>query len=70
MQRGGAPSCFDRVLACRMGVKAVELLIDGKTNMMVGQINNMMQTTDLENAIKEHHRINKEILRVSDIMSV
>lgn len=70
MQRGGSPSCFDRVLASRMGVKAVELLIDGKTNLMVGQQNNKMTTTELEKAIKEHHSINKEIMRVADIMSV
>jgi len=38
MQRGGAPSCFDRVLASRMGVKAVESLMAGKTNYMVGFI--------------------------------
>lgn len=70
MQRGGSPSCFDRVLASRMGVKAVELLIDGKSNLMVGQSNNKMITTELEKAVKEHHNIDKEILRVSDIMSV
>jgi len=70
MQRGGAPSCFDRVLASRMGVHAVELLIDGKSNVMVGLQNGKMTTTPLENAIKEHNPINKEILRVSDIMSV
>ncbi len=70
MQRGGAPSCFDRVLASRMGVHAVELLIDGKTNLMVGLQNGKMSTTDLEKAIKENHTINNEILRVSDIMSV
>ncbi len=70
MQRGGAPSCSDRVLASRMGVKAVELLIDGKTNLMVGLQNGVMTTTELDHAIKEHHTINKEILRVSDIMSV
>jgi len=70
MQRGGSPSCFDRVLACRMGVKAVELLIDGKTNLMVGLQNNKMVTTELEKAIKENHTISKEILRISDIMSV
>ncbi|PHS54659.1 MAG: 6-phosphofructokinase [Lutibacter sp.] len=69
MQRGGAPSCFDRVLASRLGVKAVELLLDGNTNLMVGIINNKVETTQLENAIKEHHEINKELLRVSDIMS-
>lgn len=70
MQRGGSPSCFDRVLASRMGVKAVELLIDGVSNVMVGIINNEMATTELEKAVKEHHSINKEILRISDIMSV
>lgn len=70
MQRGGSPSCFDRVLASRLGVKAVELLLDGQTNVMVGIINNKIETTDLENAIKEHHEINMELLRVSDIMSI
>ena len=70
MQRGGAPSCFDRVLASRMGVHAVELLIDGKSNVMVGLQNGKMSTTPLEKAIKENNPIDKEILRVSDIMSV
>jgi len=70
MQRGGSPSCFDRVLASRLGVKAVELLLDGQTNLMVGVINNRVATTELEKAIKEHHKINMELLRVSDIMSI
>ncbi len=70
MQRGGSPSCFDRVLASRLGVSAVELLLDGKTNLMVGLINNTVQTTELEKAVKGHHEINKELLRVSDIMSI
>ncbi len=69
MQRGGTPSCFDRVLASRMGVKAVELLIDGKTNLMVGLNNNEIETIDLEKAIKGQNEINKELLRVSDIMT-
>ena len=70
MQRGGSPSCFDRVLACRLGVKAVELLLEGKSNLMVGLINNKVESTDLEKAIKGHHSINEELLRVSEIMSV
>jgi 6-phosphofructokinase 1 len=70
MQRGGAPSCFDRVLASRMGVKAVELLIDGESNKMVGVQNNELQAVDLEKAVKEHHKISAEMLRISDIMSV
>ena len=36
MQRGGSPSCFDRVLASRLGVKAVEMIIENKTNLMIG----------------------------------
>jgi len=70
MQRGGSPSCFDRVLATRLGVKAVELLLDGKSNLMVGLINNRVETTDLDHAVKGYHEINKELLRVSDIMSI
>lgn len=70
MQRGGSPSCFDRVLASRMGVKAVELLLDNQTNKMVGVINNQIKAAELDEAVKEHHKINPEILRISDIMSV
>ncbi|GAA4975035.1 6-phosphofructokinase [Algibacter aquimarinus] len=69
MQRGGAPSCFDRVLASRMGVKAVESLLANKTNYMVGLLNGKMELTPLENAIKGKTKINLELLRVSDIMS-
>ena len=70
MQRGGSPSCFDRVLASRMGVKAVESLLDGKSNLMVGLINDKISVTPLEKAIKGQSKINKELIRVSDIMSV
>lgn len=69
MQRGGAPSCFDRVLASRMGVKAVEALLDGQSNYMVGLIAGKMELTPLDNAIKGKTKINLELLRVSDIMS-
>ena len=69
MQRGGSPSCFDRVLASRMGVKAVESLLDHKSNYMVGLLNNTMELTPLDNAIKGKSKINLELLRVSDIMS-
>ncbi|PQV50252.1 6-phosphofructokinase [Jejuia pallidilutea] len=69
MQRGGSPSCFDRVLASRMGVKAVESLMEGKTNYMVGLKNNKMELTPLDQAIKGKSKINLELLRVSDIMS-
>ncbi|WP_194767668.1 6-phosphofructokinase [Tamlana sp. I1] len=69
MQRGGAPSCFDRVLASRMGVKAVEAMLDGESNYMVGLKNGKMELTPLDSAIKGKTKINLELLRVSDIMS-
>ena len=69
MQRGGSPSCFDRVLASRLGVKAVELLLDGKTNLMVGLKDNKVISTDIKEAISGGHSINYELLRVSDIIT-
>ncbi len=70
LQRGGSPSCFDRVLASRMGVKAVETLLEGKSNYMVGLLNDQISLTPLEQAIKGQSKIDKELIRVSDIMSV
>jgi len=69
MQRGGSPTCFDRVLASRMGVKAVELLLDGKSNLMVGLENDKINTTSLDKAIKGQCPIDMELIRVSDIMT-
>ena len=69
MQRGGSPSCFDRVLASRLGVKAVESLLEGKSNYMVGLQNDKVSLTPLEQAIKGKTMIDRELLRVSDIMS-
>lgn len=70
MQRGGSPSCFDRVLASRMGVHAVESLQKGFSNMMVGILNDKMELTPLAQAIKGKSEINKDLLRVTDILSI
>ena len=70
MQRGGSPSCFDRVLASRMGVYAVESLLKGVSNVMVGIDNSQMILTPLESSIKGKTKINKNLIRVSDILSV
>lgn len=70
MQRGGSPSCFDRVLASRMGVKAVECLLNGDTNLMVGLLSDKIAVTPLDKAVKGKSDINMELLRVSDIMSI
>ncbi len=69
MQRGGSPSCFDRVLASRMGVRAVEALLEGKTNLMVGIQDNKITMTPISKAIKGHTKIDLELMRVSEIMT-
>ena len=64
MQRGGRPTCFDRVLASRMGVKAVESLNEGKSNAMVGLKEDEIILTPLEKAIKgmlPHTRLGRQL---------
>ncbi len=70
MQRGGSPTCYDRVLSSRLGVAAVETLLDKKSGVMVGITNNKVSKVDLENAIKMHHEIDKELLKVAEITSI
>ena len=69
MQRGGSPSCFDRVLASRMGVKAVESLLKGDSGKMIGFDNGNIKLTPLANAIKGKTKINPELIKVSQIMN-
>ena len=70
MQRGGTPSCFDRVLASRMGVFAVESLLEDNSNKMVGIIDESLKLFPLEEAIKGKSQINDNLIRVSDILSI
>jgi len=69
MQRGGAPTCFDRVLASRMGVKAVESLMEGKSNYMVGMIKDEIVITPIVDAIKGKSSVDSDLMRVCEIMS-
>ena len=69
IQRGGTPSCFDRVLGTQLGVKAVESLIDGNDGNMVGIDNGKIIYTPLRKALKGKSKINKELLRISQIMN-
>lgn len=70
MQRGGSPSCFDRVLASRLGVAAVEALLDKSTGVMIGITNNEISKVELEKAIKMNNDIDKELLKVAEIISI
>ena len=69
IQRGGTPSCFDRVLGTQLGVRAVESLIDGKHGSMAGISNGKIVFTPLNKALKGKTKINKELLRMSKIMN-
>ncbi len=70
IQRGGSPSCYDRVLASRMGVAAVDALLEGKRDIMIGTQNNKMAHVPFADAIKEKQKIDLELLRVADITSI
>src|SRR6195952_903192 len=69
IQRGGSPSCFDRVIASRMGYAAVECLIEGRHNIFVGIINNRMHYIPLNEAVKKKQRISEEWMKIVKILS-
>lgn len=70
IQRGGSPSVIDRVLASRMGVAAVEGLMMGRTDEMIGIINDKETFVALEQAISMKKMLNVEELRMSKILSI
>ena len=70
IQRGGDPSCFDRVLASRMGVGAVEALLAGKTAVMSGIVNDEVVYTPFAEAINSKSKGLDEELRVAQILSI
>jgi 6-phosphofructokinase 1 len=70
VQRGGRPSCADRVLASQMGVKAVEALLEGKCNVMVGIRDRKVKFTDFNQATKQNPKMDAELLRIADIISI
>ncbi len=70
IQRGGAPSAWDRVLASRLGVSSVEGLMMGRKDEMVGVINDQETFTALEQAVTMKKMLNVEELRMSKILSI
>jgi len=69
IQRGGSPTCMDRLIASRMGYSAVESLIEGRYNVMVGVLNNKIHYTPLEKAVKAKQKIGDEWLKVVKILA-
>jgi 6-phosphofructokinase 1 len=70
IQRGGNPTCMDRVLASRLGVAAVEGLLDNHSNVMAGSRSNKIVYTPIEEAIKKHNEIDKELIKVAKILAI
>lgn len=70
VQRGGRPSCADRVLASRLGVGAVEALQEGTSQKMAGIKNNDVVFTDLTKATKHEPEIDEKLLHIADIISI
>ncbi|MEO6538117.1 MAG: 6-phosphofructokinase [Ferruginibacter sp.] len=69
IQRGGSPSCMDRVIASRMGYHAIECLVEGRHNVFVGIVNNRMNYIPLNEAVKKKQRISEEWMKIVKILS-
>ncbi len=69
IQRGGRPTCVERVRASRMGMAAVKALLDGRNAVMIGEVNNEISYTPFENATKHHMDINPMLLEMVEILS-
>jgi 6-phosphofructokinase 1 len=69
IQRGGNPSCFDRVLASILGNEAVKVLLQGKYNMVVGMKNNKLVYTNFNIASSRKHTINQQLIKIAEELS-
>jgi 6-phosphofructokinase 1 len=70
LQRGGNPSCLDRVLAARLGVAAIEGLLDGQSDVMAGVLNNKIAYTPLEQAISLGRQVDEDLIRIANILAI
>jgi 6-phosphofructokinase 1 len=69
IQRGGAPTCLDRLIASRMGYSAVECLLENRFNVFVGILNNKMHYIPLDQAVKKKQSISAEWMKIVKILS-
>ncbi|MRG48509.1 MULTISPECIES: 6-phosphofructokinase [Chitinophaga] len=69
IQRGGSPTCIDRLIASRMGYAAVDALIEGNNNVMIGIVNNKIQYTPLDKAVKAKQKIDAEWFKIVKILA-
>ncbi|AYD39413.1 6-phosphofructokinase [Clostridium fermenticellae] len=69
IQRGGSPTCMDRILASRMGYKAVELLSQGKSSRVVGINGGKIVDMDIDEALAVPRKFNVELYKVANVLS-
>ena len=70
LQRGGKPSAYDRILASRMGYAAIEALMEGQRNVMIGIKNDEIVYVPISRAIKMNKPINTELISVLNVLSM
>jgi 6-phosphofructokinase 1 len=70
IQRGGNPSAMDRVNSSRMGFAAVEALLNGEKNSMIGIVDKNITLTPFEKAVKHIQELNPDLMRMVDILSL
>ncbi|WP_134686324.1 6-phosphofructokinase [Brevibacillus migulae] len=70
IQRGGSPTAFDRMLASRMGAAAVDLLLEGKKDRMVGIQNNQIVDIDFDEALAQKHKLDTSIYQLARTLSI
>ncbi|KPD01425.1 6-phosphofructokinase [Geobacillus sp. BCO2] len=70
VQRGGSPTAFDRVLASRLGARAVELLLEGKGGRCVGIQNNQIVDHDIAEALAKTHTVDQRMYTLSKELSI
>ena len=70
LQRGGSPSAFDRILASRMGVAAIEALLDEQRSIMIGIVNDEIVNVPFTKAIKYDKQMSDSVINVSQILSI
>ncbi|WP_018618282.1 6-phosphofructokinase [Spirosoma luteum] len=70
IQRGGVPTAYDRILASRLGLGAMEGLMNGEQNVMAGIVNNELVYTPFRDTIRLPKPISEDLLRMVKILSV
>lgn len=70
IQRGGSPSAFDRLLGSQMGAKAVDLIFEGQSGVMVGIQNNQMVSVPLDEALSQAHRLSFHLYDLARSLSI